>query len=98
MKTNPSKIDSSKIDSSDNMPNDIWYAKLVTYVNHITHDVRKHVGALYMPSGMCTDMSGAIDLFKRIDPKVRRIDTFSGDQPDAFYIKSANGTWKAYNT
>jgi hypothetical protein len=40
---------------------------------------------IYLADGDCTDMSGAIELARRIDPEIDRIRTFSGDKPDTYY-------------
>jgi hypothetical protein len=53
-------------------------------------------GRLIMTPGACCDMSGCIALFERIDPQVRRIETFSGDKPDTAYTYSFDeGKWFA---
>jgi hypothetical protein len=39
-------------------------------------------------------MEGCVDLFERIDPEVKRIETFVGDVPDTIYTKTA-GRWQA---
>jgi len=51
-------------------------------------------GTLSMPDGCCSDMAGAIALFRRIDPKVRRIVTLSGEERDTVYYRS-KGEWEA---
>ena len=45
--------------------------------------------------GHCTDMVGAIEFCRGVDPDVTAIATFSGDQLDTRYRKGDNG-WQAY--
>lgn len=50
-------------------------------VNGLTYNFKKKLGVLKMAPLNCCDMRGCIDLFKKIDRKVRRIETFAGDEP-----------------
>lgn len=43
----------------------------------------------------CTDMTGAIRFFRRIDPGVQVINTFNDDGPDTVYSRTENGDWVA---
>ena len=50
---------------------------------------------LYLAGDNCCDMNGAIALARSILPRVARIETFAGDEPDTFYVRSNRGKWKA---
>jgi hypothetical protein len=41
-------------------------------------------------------MSGCIEIFESLDPEVRQIETFSGDEPDTMYARDRGGKWRAY--
>jgi len=75
----------------DPILNVVWNSEierqLCTLVDSISYDVRKRIGTVKMPRTCCTDMSGAIDLFERIDPKVERIETYAGGRRDTFHIR-----------
>lgn len=68
------------------------------------YNARAHVGFLWLEPGNCTDMSGAIGLFKAIDPDVRAIFTFqvaddlegSGIPDTAYILHAATKTWNAW--
>jgi hypothetical protein len=40
-------------------------------------------------------MSGCINLFRAIDPDVRRIETYSGGLRDTFYERNGEDQWRA---
>jgi hypothetical protein len=69
--------------------------KLVTSVNRIEYDFDEKVGAVYMPESYCTDMHGAIEFFKKIDSRVRQVQTFSGDVADIVYWLDDEKKWNA---
>lgn len=48
----------------------------------------------YFPDGDCCDMSGAIRLARLLDPKVRRILTYSGKRCDTAYLWK-NKDWRS---
>ena len=60
----------------------------------IAYDFDRKTGLLKMVSGDCCDMSACVALFERIDPDVKRIDTFSGVAADTVYVKSGKH-WNA---
>lgn len=68
--------------------------ELMSYVRRIEYDYALQCGNVYMPASGCTDMAGAINLFTRIDPNVRRIDTFADGVLDTQY-KFQHGKWGA---
>src|SRR3954451_6899810 len=72
-------------------------AQIQAEVFSIRYYPKISVGMLYMADGECCDMSGAIELFQGIDPAVRAINTFSGDEPDTMYFRRG-GEWTAYIT
>ena len=58
-------------------------------------DFAEHQARLMLPAGHCTDMQGAIEFCRGVDPAVVAIATFSGDHLDTRYRKGDNG-WQAY--
>jgi hypothetical protein len=72
-----------------------WSDELVSDVYGLKYDFEELMGKLYLPSGCACDMGGCINLFKRIDPNVLWIRTYSGIQPDTVY-RCEYGEWKAY--
>ena len=67
---------------------------LQTAVDSLAYDFNAATGRLYMPDGVCTDMSGCIALFTAIDPKVRHIVTFAGGKQDTTYHRDG-AHWEA---
>ena len=67
---------------------------LHTSVYRLAYDFATRTGTLFMPPDCCTDMSGALKLFKRIDPDVECIETMAGDYRDTVY-RLQGGTWEA---
>jgi hypothetical protein len=75
------------------------HSKLVCDVRSITYNYDTRVGIVDIAHG-CTDMWGAIDLFKQIDPEVGAVFTFStGVGQDTFYFRTGTGKndWKAFD-
>ena len=54
-------------------------------VLRLTYDVPTRTGTLWLPETHCTDMTGAINFFKKIDPKVQVVEVFSGTDHDITY-------------
>jgi hypothetical protein len=70
-----------------------WNSGLQCSVRQVLYDFRTRTGRLDFPTGDCCDMSGAIALFKAVDPSVRVIETFAGGEPDTVY--RLDGEWSA---
>jgi hypothetical protein len=67
------------------------------YVERLEYDFEHRAGKLFMGENSCTDMSGCIRLFSRIDPMVELIETFaspSHPRRDTAY-RRRNGKWQA---
>ena len=64
-------------------------------VECIDYDFATHSGRAFLCPGHCTDYTSVVRYFKRIDPKVQRIETFSGDVPDTVYEMTGD-TFTAY--
>lgn len=64
------------------------------YVYELRYDFRRRIGHLLMPDDACTDMAGAIDTFRRIDPGVLAVVTYAGRHPDMIYVFT-EGDWQA---
>lgn len=58
-------------------------------VKKFAYDFESHTGFLELPDTHCTDMNGAIQLFKAIDPQVQGI--HAGD----IYYSALSGQWSA---
>ena len=58
------------------------------------YDFVRRVGTLNMMRNDRCDMAGCIALFERIDPRVERINTFSGGDRTGHYYRVA-GEWRA---
>lgn len=63
-------------------------------INELHYDFDARIGKLYMPPDNCCDMGACIELFKKIDPKVRLIDAFAGDELDITYARYGD-SWDA---
>ena len=64
-------------------------------VEKIIVNVDKYMGELYTPELNYPDMSSTIKCFKNIDPEIKRIDVYVGEQPDMSYVKETDGGWMA---
>jgi len=64
-------------------------------VDRLEYDFVKCTGRLYMADGDCCDMSACVQLFMAIDRHVKRIETFSGDEPDTMYGRPVDA-WISY--
>jgi hypothetical protein len=69
--------------------------ELMTTVHRIEYDPARKLGRVLMAPGCCVDMSGTIALFERIDPDIRTIETFAGNETDTSYHR-VNGHWRSY--
>lgn len=67
---------------------------LRTAVRWLSYDFETKTGLLFMPPACCTDMSGCIKLFEKIDPAVVRIQTIAGTEADTRYDR-IQGEWIA---
>jgi hypothetical protein len=68
--------------------------RLYTAVERFAYDYATRTGRLDLPPGCCTDMAGAVALFRHLHPAVERIETFAGGQPDTCYQRTGR-TWTA---
>lgn len=64
------------------------HPEMMCDVTAIAYDFKSRTGRVDMAVGNCVDMRGCIDVFERIDPKIKTIETFAGDQPDTSYHRS----------
>jgi hypothetical protein len=74
----------------------VWRRELMCDVIRIEYDFEWCIGTAHFAEHNCCDMSGCINLFKRIDPYVKRIITFAGQQQDTWYKINAAGEWEAF--
>jgi len=63
----------------------IAHPTLQCCVTSIEYDYTQSELNVYMEKGHCADMGGAIELAVSIDPCVKQIQTFAGDQADTCY-------------
>jgi hypothetical protein len=72
-----------------------FHPDLQCFVAEIRYDFNQKFGTVVIDDSGCTDMGGCIAFFKRIDPDVRFIQTYSGNRPDTAYRKNAMDQWEA---
>jgi hypothetical protein len=53
-------------------------------------------GKLFVPDSQCTDMGRTIDLFTKVFPEIKLIETFAGDKEDTKYY-CHDGNWEAFS-
>jgi hypothetical protein len=68
--------------------------ELVCAARQLIYDVEERRGFIYVAAGFCTDMSGAIWLFKRVDPHVREVIVVAGGEVDTIYTQLGQ-MWRA---
>lgn len=68
--------------------------KLQCHVQKIVYDIETLQGSVFLPNYNCVDMHGTIEVFKALDPEVRRIKVFEDGKPDTMYFRKADGSWK----
>ena len=73
----------------------VFVQGLGTCIWSLSYDARTRTGTSEMPEGYCTDMSGAVTLFTRIDPAVVRVITKAGGTVDTIYERVKGTTWTA---
>lgn len=61
----------------------------------LSYDFVRCRGVLTVADGSCCDMQSCVDLFKAVDPAVRRIRTVASIGPNAQYFLR-DGVWKVY--
>jgi hypothetical protein len=72
-----------------------FHRKMQCFVESIKYDFESRLGTVFVHEDGCTDMSGAIATFKRIDPKVEMVVVYSGDDLDIVYQRR-NKDWDAH--
>jgi len=65
------------------------------FVQKLTYDFKTRIGVLVLEDNSCTDMSGCIQLFKKIDPSVEAIQTIAGNRKDTTY-RLVDEKWQAF--
>ncbi|MGM4911453.1 hypothetical protein [Rhizobium sp. 768_B6_N1_8] len=71
-----------------------FHEELQCFTVGVEYDFSKKVGVLLMDEGSCCDMQGCLNMFLRIDPEVKHIQTIAGSELDTSYTKYGND-WKA---
>ena len=75
-------------------PEHLYNEELWCVLLRAEFDLVAHVANLHLYDGDCVDARGAINFAKRVDPKVRQIITFSGDNLDTVYDRKGDD-WEA---
>lgn len=78
--------------SAEKQGGPVFNEALACYVISLYYNFFAQRGNLYLPEGNCCDMTGCLELFKEIDPNVKDIHVFSGDELDTIYTKY-HGQW-----
>jgi hypothetical protein len=73
-------------------PDGVWHDALQCFIERIEIDCARRYATLWLPAHNCTDMKGAIKFVGSIDPRISRIYTLRGGEPDRCY-SSASGAW-----
>jgi hypothetical protein len=73
----------------------VYDAGLQCSLKRLEYNPETRIGMLWLGDGECTDMSGAIAVFQRIDPEVQTIVTWSGCKQDTAYHRTVAGAWRA---
>jgi len=63
-------------------------------VERIEVEFTVHRAVVHLPPDNCTDMAGCIAIIRRIDPRVREIQTVAGGVPDTRYV-CTEGVWRS---
>ncbi len=71
-----------------------YHPELQCDVLGIAYDFVTKLGIVHIEEGDCTDMTGCIDVFQRIDPRVMQIQTIAGGRDDTRYARR-RGQWIA---
>ena len=81
----------------------VYREDLVGRMVGLEYNAEQRIGLLWLAPHTCTDMTGAINLFKAIDPNVRLVLTFQVSEnirgpgvPDTAYARDPeNGQWRS---
>lgn len=73
----------------------VFHPQFKTRVSRIEYDFSERTGHVVMDAGCCTDMSGTIEFFQKIDPKVKFIVTWAEHVADTTYRKRG-AKWTAW--
>ncbi|QCK87450.1 hypothetical protein E8L99_17640 [Phreatobacter aquaticus] len=71
--------------------------ELMCNVVSLTYDFRARAGRVVLDEFGSTDMSGAINYFRRVDPDVIEVATFRGEKPDVVYRRGRDGLWASHS-
>lgn len=88
------------------MPTDLFHEEVQAEVTGITYRPRTKIGYLHLKRHHVPDMQGAIRLFLRIDPTVRKVNVYDGRHLNTVYTRyqknqwcatcELTGTWRAF--
>ncbi|WP_247997509.1 hypothetical protein [Brucella tritici] len=72
-----------------------YHEGMQCYVNSIHYDFHTKTGTVFMAEDSCTDMSGCIAFFERIDPQALLVRTLAGEEDDTVYRRGPR-RWSAF--
>lgn len=81
---------------SDSDLDKLYDARFKCCVLSLDYDFTRHVGRVIMREWDCCDMIGCIEVFEKIDPKVKEVETYSGEKLDTFYRLGEDSQWAAF--
>lgn len=70
----------------------VFHRSLVTTIRDLGYDFTTRTGTVRLPDGCCTDMSGCIRLFTRIDRAAQVIHCIAGETHAYSYVRQ-RGEW-----
>lgn len=79
---------------SDQREDTAFHETLVCHPVKVAYYFAHKRGELMLRANECCDMTGCINLFKKIDPEVNDIQTWSGSELDTRYVLF-DGKWRA---
>lgn len=66
-----------------------------TAVTQLAYNFVTHRGQLGLPAHCGTDMRGTLEVFREIDPEVRKVYVFVAGEPDVVYRRADGEPWIA---
>lgn len=68
-----------------------WDSRLLCCVKNLAYNFHIRHGDIWLPADECCDMDACVSLFTGIDPRVRSIQTYVGDEVDRAYVLRSTG-------
>jgi hypothetical protein len=74
---------------------EIFHRDLQCYVRSISYDYETRAGRLVIADDAGCDMCGCLRLFESVDPSVKLIEVFCGEDKDTTYVRRPRLGWEA---